>query len=335
MSESTGYDLAPQDPSGGGNGSNYKPPAARSGGTDGSGSHPGAAAGSPTGRRPAVDPSLINATPGDDGHAHRSSGSSSGSHRSSSGSHGSSRSHRSSKDRDARDKTEIRRKIQDLLREEDARSFTGSLGTFLSGLGTCLVGGFVFATVMWLATGFFTAEDAAPLVGWRSWFGVYLVAVAVIIFLRERRSHGKQTVESFSQSDHDADADVSTSTTPVPVQAVASAWGTLMKWGPQSVLEGFAGLRGKWTARQQAMFKRAAQVLVTLVKYDGAVGFKYVVRPPEDMRVFFDAIGWMEKNMWVGRSSDGERIYISSPGKQKLAARDLIPKSQVKVVREG
>jgi hypothetical protein len=242
---------------------------------------------------------------------------------------------RAAQDRDALDRTSIRRKIQDLLREEDSRSFTGSLGVFLSGLGTCLVGGIVFATVMWLGIRFFRDEDApAFVIGWRGWFGLYVLALGIALFLWERRGHGTQTVESLNAADHDPATDAKTPVA-VPVKALANAWSTLLKWGPQSLLDGLAGLRGKWTARQNMMFKRAAQMLVTLAKYDGGIDIRYLVRPPEDMRVFAAAVEWLEKNMWVGRSSDGERLYISSPGRQKLAQRNLTPPQKVKIVHEG
>jgi hypothetical protein len=243
-----------------------------------------------------------------------------------------------SPDKEAKDRTAIRRKIQDLLREEDSRSFTGSLGVFLSGVGTCLVGGIVFATVLALGLGAFRDEEVKPLITWRGWFGIYILVVAVLVFLRERKSHSKQIVESFSPADadpaHDAHASA-TAPAQVVTHAVTNAWSTLMHWGPDSVVDGLAGLRGKWTARQNAVFKRAAQMLVTLAKYDGAVGIPYLVRPPEDMRIFAAAVEWMEKNMWLGRSSDGERLYISSPGKQKLHQRNLIPAQKVKIVSEG
>jgi hypothetical protein len=202
------------------------------------------------------------------------------------------------------EKTSLRKQVQAMLRHEDSVSLRGSLGRLFKGIGVCILVGIVFATS--LTFGLQAMLHRSPL-GWFTWFWIYCVLLVVLMILVQRRRHTEYVVASLTAD---------------PLEAMASPrrspYLQAIVWGPKSVLDGISAVRGKWTATQNAKFKRAAQMVLEMSKYDGGVEVRALMHPPEDMAVFNEVIDWLDAHDYLGKSSDGERFWLTTIGKKKM-----------------
>jgi hypothetical protein len=222
-------------------------------------------------------------------------------------------------------KTSLRRKVHEYLRAEDSRSMAGSLGLFLTGLGVCFVVGLAVATVLTLTTGFL--KNYVP-INWFGWFLVYWVVLVPLLIWQERRSRTDYLVGALtdvspnpsSRGEYEMDR----------ARVGVAAYATMITWGPRALLDGVSGLRGRWTVKQNHMFNRAAAIVLDLAKFDGGIEFRDVMHPPENMALFTAAMDWLEKNDWTGKSSDGQRVWLTSIGKKKLMDRNMMPERSFK-----
>lgn len=217
--------------------------------------------------------------------------------------------------------TTTRRRVQEMLRAEDKVSFGGSLGLFLRGLGWCAAAGFLLATGMWLALG---SLHERAFIGWTGWFIVYWVVLALALFLKANADGKKKGYRIGSLTEADADDDETPGGHAAgDLEARTPFFSQVMAWGPRALVDGLAGLRGKPNRRQNEMFKRAAQIVTYLGRYSSGVPIKGLMRPPENMPVFAAALDWLDKNDYTGRSSDGERMWITSQGRKKLTDHNI------------
>ncbi|HEX8912032.1 MAG TPA: hypothetical protein VF796_06700, partial [Humisphaera sp.] len=145
-----------------------------------------------------------------------------------------------------------------------------------------------------------------------------------LLLLMEVRSRKEYSVEPLAGAPDD-----------VKIEHAPSQLGPLVQfvtWGPRNVIDGLAGVRRKWRPHQNVVFRRASKMLLELAKYQGGVELKFLVHPPEDMRVFEQAVEWLDRHDWVGKSSNGEKLWISTDGLKRLESQDLMPGRSVKVV---
>ncbi|CAA9440271.1 MAG: hypothetical protein AVDCRST_MAG64-4139 [uncultured Phycisphaerae bacterium] len=216
------------------------------------------------------------------------------------------------------ERTSIRRQVQEMLRAEDKVSFSGSLGLFLRGLGYCAAAGFLVATVLWLALGTFHEQ---AYIGWTGWFAAYWVVLVGVLVVRSRA--GEKERKGYKVGALSDDDDTPGGHAAGDLEARTPFFSQVMAWGPRALVDGFAGLRGKPSRRQNDMFKRAAQILSYLAKYSSGVPIKGLMRPPENIPVFTAALDWLEANDYTGRSSDGERMWITTIGRKKLTDHNI------------
>jgi len=210
----------------------------------------------------------------------------------------------------ARDKTTRLNDVGTLLREEDKVSIAGSLGRFLRGLGICFVMGLSFAIVMTLL---FDSLFENPWIGWKGWFLIYAFVTAGLLIWRER---GPVTVD-LEQARHPAP--------PIAGSSAIIKYASMPFWGPRAVVEGLRGMRGRWVPHQQAIFDRAAILVLDLAMTDGGVPVKEVLHPPEDMVTFGLAVDWLDANQWIGQATEGGSLWLSTVGRKKLVDRKLMP----------
>ena len=197
-----------------------------------------------------------------------------------------------------------------LLREEDKVSLAGSLGRFLKGLGICFVLGLIFATVM---TVLFDSLFENPWIGWKGWFLIYVVVTGGLLAWRER---GPVIVDLEKARESAAS---------VPATSPIAKYTSMVIWGPRAVVEGFRGMRGRWMPQQNAVFDRAAILVLELALTDGGLPVKEVVHPPEDMVTFGQAVDWLDANQWVGQASEGGSLWLSTVGRKRLVEKKLMP----------
>lgn len=212
------------------------------------------------------------------------------------------------------ERTSLRKQVQAMLRHEDSVSLRGSLGRMFKGIGLCALIGIAVATLL----SFGTARGFhQPILGWLSWFGIFWGLLVVLLILMQRSRHPGYVVKSLSEDP------VGEDNVPLTHGSPYLLW---IIWGPSSILDGIAAIRGKWTARQNALFKRAAQMVLEMAKFDGGVEVRALMHPPEDMAIFNEVIDWLDAHDYLGRSSDGERFWITTIGRGKLTAHGIQPK---------
>lgn len=206
--------------------------------------------------------------------------------------------------------------LRALLVREDARSVRGSLGRFLLGLGWCILVVLISATFFTLL---FHALFGGSGIGWSGWFLLAALVLAATIVWLERRVRaaeakpltGETNPTTISAEDY---------AIPTPLGSI----GDKLVWGPPAMLSGFRGVRGKRTRRQEAIFDRAVVLVFDLARQPGSIGVKALMHPPEDMGVFGAAVDWLEVHDWIGKSTDGTALFLSTLGQKRLVERKLV-----------
>ena len=194
-------------------------------------------------------------------------------------------------------------------------SVRGSLGRFLLGLGWCILAVLVSATFFTLL---FNALFGGSGIGWRGWFLLAALVLVVVIFWLERRI---RAAEATPLTGENSPAEVSAEDYAIPTPL--GSLGDKLVWGPPAMLSGFRGVRGKRTRRQEAVFDRAVVLVFDLARQPGSIGVKALMRPPEDMTIFGAAVDWLEANDWIGKSTDGTALFLSTLGQERLVERNL------------
>ena len=206
--------------------------------------------------------------------------------------------------------------LRAMLIAQDARSMRGSLGRFLLGLGWCLLALLIWATFF---TFVFDLFFRGAWIGWRGWFVIGLVVIVGMLVWRETRTLAEDTYDPGGLTESlPPTGDRST-----PAVQPGSFLSKLM-WGPPAMLAGFRGITGMRTRRQAAVFDRAVTLLFDLAAEPGRLGVQTVLHPPEDMTTFAAAVDWLEANDWIGRSTDGAALWLSTIGQKRLVDRKLM-----------
>lgn len=216
------------------------------------------------------------------------------------------------------EKKNTRRHVQEMLRQEDARSFRGTLGNMVKGIGWCLVAGILVATLIYFG---FNALFGTPVLPWTVWLGVFLLVLTVFLIVRGVKESRKPDYVVRSLTDDDAPGDAV-----VDVEATNPLYAQLLFWAPRAILDGFAALRGRPPEQKTLLYKRMARIVVELARWTGGVPIKALIRPPENMPIFAASLDWLDRHDYTGKSKDGERIWLTSIGKKKLADRGIVVK---------
>lgn len=196
---------------------------------------------------------------------------------------------------------------------QDARSMRGSMGRFVLGLGWCLVAVFVWATFFTLL---FDALFGGSGIGWRGWFVLGVVVLVGILVWLEMRALSSDTLLARSADDESATPPTAREDYAMPVSPGTPLY--KLVWGPPALLSGLRGVRGKRTRRQEAVFDRAVVLLREIAGEPGRVEVKQLMHPPEDLATFAAAVDWLEAHDWIGRSTDGGSLWLSTLGQKRL-----------------
>lgn len=191
----------------------------------------------------------------------------------------------------------------------------GSMGRFVMGLAWCLVAMLIWATFFTLV---FNLLFGGSGIGWRGWFVVGLLLIVGLLIWLETRVIATEALDTKGLTESIPPA-VDDYALPVKPGSLASK----LAWGPPALLTGFRGIRGKRTRRQEAVFDRAVILVFDLAREPGRVEVKQVMRPPEDMMALAAAVDWLEANDWIGRSTDGGSLWLSTVGQKRLVERKL------------
>lgn len=204
--------------------------------------------------------------------------------------------------------TALHSHIRTMLRIADATSMAGSLGRFLKGLGVCFGMGVLVAS---LITAFLLVAVGNTWIGWFGWFLAYMLILVPLLIWHELRSRKGYLTEAIRS------ADPNTSSRGFTVGMVTS----LLVWGPRALIDGFRGLRGLRSPTQEAVFDRAAVLVIALSQASGGVPIKELMIPPENMLVFGSAVDLLDRHWFIGKSTDGRSMWLDSTIRKKLAER--------------
>jgi len=203
-----------------------------------------------------------------------------------------------------------------MLRLADATSLAGSLGRFLMGIVVCFVMGLIVATVITLGLNAFFDSSG---IGWMGWYGVYVLVLAPLLIWHEHRSRPDYLNDALREID------------PGPTSGSedlvnrATFWiGYLTSrlfWGPRAVIDGFRGMRGHRSITQDAVFDRAATLVLALAQANGGVPIKELIIPPENMLVFGSAVDLLDRHDCIGKSTDGRSLWLNSTYRRTLNER--------------
>lgn len=205
-----------------------------------------------------------------------------------------------------------------MLIAQDTRSIRGSMGRLLLGMGWCAVAIFAWATVITLLC---DALFGSSGIGWRGWFVLGAVVLLGILAWLEFRALSADTLIARSADEDVPAAPPAGEDYAMPVSRGSPLY--KLVWGPPAVLSGLRGVRGKHTRRQSAVFDRAAVLVLELAGEPGRVDVKQLVHPPEDLATFAAAVDWLQANDWIGRSTDGGSLWLSTLGQKRLVDAKL------------
>lgn len=214
-----------------------------------------------------------------------------------------------------RDTDVLATKANAMLRLQDAGSLAGSLGKLLMGAGVCFAVGLLFASFM---TGILYALFGSSGIGWSGWFLVYLIVIVPLLIWQERRSRENYLENAIDRVDPNPSSYGESRLNRISIWVgVVASW---LVWGPRALIDGSRGIRGRHSMARQAVFERASLLVADLALSPGGVGIKQLLHPPEDMRAFGTAVDMLDTHGWIGKSSDGGSLWLSSTVRAKLAS---------------
>jgi hypothetical protein len=205
-------------------------------------------------------------------------------------------------------------RTQHILRVHDSRSIAGSLGKFILGAIWCVIAGVIFASLICLLLWMI---GVGSVIGWFGWLGIAALIIAGLIWQAARSEPGEilQGVSDHVDFDPSSRGEHEMNMSRVHVAVI----GDFAMWGPRNVVEGFSGIISRPTAARTAFFARAATMLLDLARAGSGVQVRALMHPPENMKAFTKAIDWLDKHDYIGKSSDGTKLWITTLGKKRLA----------------
>jgi hypothetical protein len=200
-----------------------------------------------------------------------------------------------------------------IIRLSDASSFAGSMGKLFLGVGVCLAAGFLLATVivaiLWNLFG-------TTLIGWTGWFLLYLLVLVPAIIWYERKFRENYILDAAVSSDPSPSSRGEFEI--INFNILTGAVSSLMVWGPRGLVDGIRGILGRRTVFQNAVLDRAVLLVLDLNVSSNRVEIKKLIIPPEDMKIFAQAVDMLLALDLAGRSTDGTSLWLISTFRQKL-----------------
>lgn len=98
-------------------------------------------------------------------------------------------------------------------------------------------------------------------------------------------------------------------------------WGVLLEWllfGPRLLIEGIEQTQGMQSLRNQHMLVRSARMLRDLAAVGQATASKSLLHGDETTQDIDYLIRYLDRNDWVGASSDHKRVWLSSKAMTEL-----------------
>jgi hypothetical protein len=169
----------------------------------------------------------------------------------------------------------------------------------------------------------------------RFWLIVYALFVVPLLIWQERRTRGGFFTLAAADVDLRRDPDSIGEYYLQRTQAHAVAFTEALLWGPRAFLAGLRSLRGIRETGLDLVLPEAADTLTLLLSMDGGVKIKDLVAPTDDPMRLMPVLKWMDQHDYIGISSKGDRVWVSSIAKKLLTAdhgEAILPKPHRTVV---
>jgi hypothetical protein len=203
------------------------------------------------------------------------------------------------------------------LQQQYALRTGGGAIMILAGAGVILVAGVVLVSVLCfiLWTWFETTW-----IGWFGWFFVYLLGMGIVMFREYKKSNVSFYDVETPDIDNPGDADSFGEYQMDRVSAGGAWMAHVVMWGPRALLNGITTVTGNQPTRFRGLLARAAQVVVQLYRSPDAMEIKKLVQLGENPARFREVLKWLDDNDYIGLSTDGKRVWLSSRVRTQLNA---------------
>lgn len=193
-----------------------------------------------------------------------------------------------------------------------------------------LAGGVIVLLVAAWLLGLFTMIAHASLAGWdqawrvRSFFILYVLLFAVFLVVQERRTRG--AFFSFAASDIDLRRDRE-ETAEYFIRRGRTHLATLIEygsWPARAIIAGARGMLGIRETSLDAILPEAADTLSRLVALDQGVKLAALAPTGTDPSQLMPILKWLDTHDYIGFSTTGEKVWISSMARKRFAQDGII-----------
>lgn len=159
------------------------------------------------------------------------------------------------------------------------------------------------------------------------WWTVFVLywAVVVPLLIREVRRRSEHAIADRAVSigdplESDSFGEYHLKRTQFQAALVADA----LLWGPRAVVSGIIILRGNESIAQLQRFGLATVILNQLLQTGTGVEIRKLDVPNATAETILDTLDWLDRHDYIGRSSDGKRVWINSDFQKRLREAGVI-----------
>ena len=186
----------------------------------------------------------------------------------------------------------------------------------LGGLSILLVAGAIFSIVMYFVTAITFEEPSSA----KFFFLLYLLALIPLFVWQVRRT--RSGFFTLAQPDVDLTRDPDNIGEYLINRSRANANAVIdgFLWAPRAIIAGIRALRGVREAGLDIVLPEAADLLTLMLSLDGGVKIKDLAPPGEDPMQLMPTLKWLDAHDYIGTSTRGDRVWVSTFAKKRLAA---------------
>lgn len=224
-----------------------------------------------------------------------------------------------------------RERILAALREHHTIKPQLAWALLLGGASLMLVIGVVLSFAMWLLSIVVVGGDAA--MGIRAWLVVYILLVVPVVVWVDRRA--RSGFFSLMSADVDLTRDVDNNGDYLLQRSAAHATSVMnvLMFGPRAFIAGLHALRNVPLRGLELVLPEAADTLTLMLSIDGGVKIAALAAPGADPLSLMPVLKWLDLHDYIGISSKGDRVWVSSPAKKRFAEAGIqVPKLEAAAV---
>lgn len=155
------------------------------------------------------------------------------------------------------------------------------------------------------------------------WLLLYLLLMVPLVVWTERRAHSG----FFSLMSADVDLTRDRDGDDVLLKRGADTMtsvGNAVMFGPRAFVAGLHALRGVPQKGLDLVLPEAAETLTLMLSIDGGVKIADLAPPGSDPLALMPVLKWLDLYDYIGISSRGDRVWVSSPAKKRFIERGIV-----------